>query len=205
MLTAFLLGAFHGVNPAMGWLFAVALGLQERDRKAVLRAFLPMAAGHFAAAALSLSLFFPLRYVLGGGGLRAAAAALLVGFGLFHLARARHPKWGGMQIGAGGLMFWSFLAASAHGAGFMLAPFLPEVFVPHDGAHTKHVPAAADVAGHWALALTAHTAGFFTAMALVAVVVYEKLGVSLLRRAWINMDAVWAGCLIITGALIPFL
>lgn len=43
------LGAFHGINPGMGWLFAVALGLQEKSQRAVRRALLPIALGHAAA------------------------------------------------------------------------------------------------------------------------------------------------------------
>src|SRR5690348_17956394 len=43
------LGAFHGINPAMGWLFAVALGLQEHRRASVFRALLPLALGHALA------------------------------------------------------------------------------------------------------------------------------------------------------------
>lgn len=48
-VTLFLLGAYHGINPGMGWLFAVALGLQERTRAAVLRALPPIALGHLVS------------------------------------------------------------------------------------------------------------------------------------------------------------
>ena len=41
-----LLGAYHGINPGMGWLFAVALGMQEQKGSAVARALVPIALGH---------------------------------------------------------------------------------------------------------------------------------------------------------------
>ena len=46
------LGAFHGLNPAMGWLFAVALGLNRESRGAVLMALPPIALGHALAIAV---------------------------------------------------------------------------------------------------------------------------------------------------------
>ena len=44
-----LLGAYHGINPGMGWLFAVARGMQEKSRRAVLSSLLPIAIGHEAS------------------------------------------------------------------------------------------------------------------------------------------------------------
>ncbi len=204
MLTAFFLGAFHGLNPAMGWLFAVALGMQERKRAEVLRAFLPIAAGHFLAVAAALVLFFLLRIVLGGDNVRYAAAFGLIAFGVYHLFRARHSSRGGMRMGAAGLALWSFLAAFAHGAGFMLAPFLPAAFAPAN-AHSEHFAQAINAAEGWAPALFAHTLGFFIVMVAIAIIVYEKLGVALLRKAWININAIWAISLITAGILSPFL
>jgi hypothetical protein len=41
----------------------------------------------------------------------------------------------------------------------------------------------------------------FGVMALVALTVYEKLGLAVLRRAWFNLDLLWAVALIGAGAL----
>ena len=43
------LGAYHGINPGMGWLFAVALGMQQRSARGVWRALPPIALGHALA------------------------------------------------------------------------------------------------------------------------------------------------------------
>jgi hypothetical protein len=121
-LTLSLLGAYHGVNPGMGWLFAVALGLQEQSGRAVLRALLPIAIGHAAAIGLTVGLLAAGRASVPLSALAWITAALLVGFGLFKLIRPRHPRWVGMRVGAKDLVVWSFLMATAHGAGLMLLP-----------------------------------------------------------------------------------
>ncbi len=120
-----LLGAYHGVNPGMGWLFAVARGMQEKSRRAVLSSLLPIAIGHEASivmvvVAVSLTEeFVPPFFV------RLLAALVLVTFGLYKLLRPRsHPSGFGMRVGFTGLASWSFLMSSAHGAGLMLAPVL---------------------------------------------------------------------------------
>ena len=46
------LGVYHGINPAMGWLFAVALGLHRKSRAVVLRSLVPIALGHALAVGL---------------------------------------------------------------------------------------------------------------------------------------------------------
>ncbi len=263
-LALLLLGAWHGINPGMGWLFAVALGLQEQKRRAVWRALLPLALGHglaIAAAILAgalLGLVLPVRY------LRWLVAVVLVGFGLYRLVRHRHPRWGGMRVGFRDLTVWSLLMASAHGAGLMVLPFVVGITVSpvvegnglitpvghyeaptivasayaaaqaesnspgpvcHLGAHgavTSPGPRASQGAGHAAhtgllfsgladgelggLAATLlHTLGYLLVMGLVAVIVYERLGLRLLRSMWFNLDLIWAGALIFTGVLAPLL
>ena len=196
----FALGAGHGINPAMGWLFAVALGLQRESRRAVWAALGPLAAGHaFAiggavAAASLVGLVVPLVV------LRWATAGLLVGLGLYRLIRSRHLTFGGMQVGARELAIWSFLMASAHGAGLMVLPLV----IPSVGVHAMHEMSALPLAvanvewsGIWATLV--HTAGYLLVTGLLAVIVYEKVGVRFLRKAWINLDLIWAGALVITG------
>jgi hypothetical protein len=183
-----LLGAFHGLNPAMGWLFAVALGLQERRRGAVLGALPPIALGHALSVALVLLALLALDLAAPPAAVRAAGAAALVGLGAFKLARPlAHPRWVGMRVGARDLALWSFLMSTAHGAGLMLVPALL--------ALPRRDPALA------AAALGVHTAGLLAAMGAAAVAVYETAGLAILRRAWINLDLVWAAALIAAGVL----
>jgi len=111
------LGALHGINPGMGWLFAVALGLQEKRGLAVWRALLPLAWGHAFAIIAALALAFTLGEVIPSHVLRWSVAIALTGFGLYRLRRHRHPRYGGMRVGRRELAVWSFLVASAHGAG----------------------------------------------------------------------------------------
>ncbi|HWU41699.1 MAG TPA: hypothetical protein VN203_28920, partial [Candidatus Acidoferrum sp.] len=113
----FLLGAYHGINPGMGWLFAVALGMQERSSRAVWRALVPISVGHAVAIGVVVALVGLFQAVLPLTALKIGVAVVLFGFGVYHLARHRHPRWGGMLVGFGDLTIWSFLMASAHGAG----------------------------------------------------------------------------------------
>jgi uncharacterized membrane protein len=117
-----LLGAYHGLNPAMGWLFAVALGLQERRLGAVLRAFPPIALGHVLAVSAAVLVVGVAQIVVPLDALRYACAGVLILFGLYKLIRRKHPRWVGMRVGFKDLTAWSFLMASAHGAGLMLVP-----------------------------------------------------------------------------------
>lgn len=205
-----LLGAYHGLNPGMGWLFAVALGLQERRRGAVLRAFGPIAAGHAASVAVVVLVLGAAQLWVDIGLLRIAGGAILVAFGLYKLLRPlSHPRWVGMRVRGADLALWSFLMASAHGAGLMLMPLL--LGLQTDAAsHTAHAaglvaPAVFDRAGDLAavnlLAVVVHTLAMFLVMGAIALVVYEKVGLAILRSAWINLDRIWAGTLILTGAL----
>jgi hypothetical protein len=207
----FLLGAYHGINPGMGWLFAVALGLQKKSAAAVWQSLVPIAAGHFVAiglvvaAAVLAGAVLPLFY------LKIAAACVLLAFGLHRLIRKSHPRWGGMRIGFRDLCIWSFLMASAHGAGFMLLPILLKMSALHsapdfaDSAHHFHALGFADP-GTATSALLVHTIGYLLVTGMIAFVVYEKLGLEVLRKAWVNLDLIWAVALIATAGftlLIP--
>ena len=205
-----LLGAYHGLNPGMGWLFAVALGLQDRKRWTVLRAFGPIAAGHAASVSVVVLLLGAAQLWVDAWLLRLVGGAALVAFGLYKLLRPlSHPRWVGMRVGPADLAIWSFLMASAHGAGLMLMPLLIGLGAGGDAAaHTAHaagaaLPAATDGAGGLVLlnvlAVGVHTAAMFLVMGVIALVVYEKIGLKILRTAWINLDRIWAGTLIVTG------
>lgn len=197
------LGAVHGLNPAMGWLFAVALGLQERSRRALWRALPPLALGHAGAIALAVAVAAGLGRALPARELRWTVAVALVGLGLFRLVRHRHPR-GSLRVNQRELALWSLLMATAHGAGIMVLPLV----LPASGAPAAHMAHAGvllsgmggDLPAGWS-ATVLHTAGYLGVTMFAAVVVYERLGVGVLRRAWINLDVVWAGTLILTGAL----
>ena len=202
------LGAFHGINPAMGWLFAVALGMQEQRAGVIWRALAALTIGHALAIAAAVAVGALALNVLPDVALRGAVAAVLIGVGAARLIRSRHPRAGGsMRVGFAGLTTWSFLVASIHGAGLMVLPVVLGSSVGVS-AHAGHVPASgsgsvnAVVSG--AAAVAVHTAAYLVVTAVAAWVVYEKLGVALLRKAWINLDAIWAAALIVTGAAALF-
>jgi len=196
------LGAWHGVNPAMGWLFAVALGLQEHRRDAVWRALPPLAVGHAVAVAAALLLAAAIGGVMPPGVLRGVVAAALVLFGVYRLVRPRHPRFGGMRMGAAGLTAWSALVASAHGAGLMVVPVLMGVpattATAHHGVHTATL--LQEPRSDALIAAGIHTLGYLLVTGGLAALVYEKLGLRLLGRAWFNLDLLWGVALILTGA-----
>ena len=202
----FLLGAYHGVNPGMGWLFAVALGMQEGSRRAVARSLLPIALGHGVAIGLVVLLAGLVQVIVPLPYLKIPVALLLFAFGLYRLLRGRHPRWGGMQVGFRDLTIWSFLMASAHGAGFVV---LPVLLAMPAGEHAGHALVGSHHLGASAfrgpltslLATLVHTLGYLLVTGLVAWLVYEKLGLALLRKAWLNLDLIWAFSLMATGCL----
>jgi len=209
-LTLALLGAFHGLNPAMGWLFAVGLGLQEKQLGAVFKALLPIALGHLTAVLVTLLLFGVAQVFVEPDVLRYLCAVALILFGLYKLIWRRHPRWVGMRVGFADLVLWSFLMASAHGAGLMLLPVqlttAPQaLMVEGSSPHAHHLNAAPDAAGaalgSALLAVSVHTLAMYAVMASVAVVVYQKVGLTILRHAWFNLDFIWAGALIVAGVV----
>jgi hypothetical protein len=199
------LGAYHGINPGMGWLFAVALAMQQGSVRGVWRALPPIALGHAVSVGVVLAAASLAGLLVSPDALRILVASLLMTLGLYRLWRHRHPRFGGMQVGFLDLTIWSFLMASAHGAGFMVLPFVmpvPETLsaASHDHAHmasSHSIVASAD-----AIAVLVHTLAYLAVMTLAAWVVYRKLGLRFLRTAWINMDWVWAGALVVTGVVV---
>jgi len=203
-LTLVALGAFHGMNPAMGWLFAVGLGLQEQRRQAVLSAFAPIALGHALSVAVVVAVVALLQRIIPPDVLQMVGAAALLVFAFYRIATsAAHPRWVGMRVGFRDLTAWSFLMSTAHGAGLMLVPVLLGVNsgAAHvHGAHAGHVlTASMGLPNTELLAVLLHTAAMFVVMAAVALVVYEKWGLRLLRRAWFNLDFLWNGALLLAG------
>jgi hypothetical protein len=193
-----LLGIYHGVNPGMGWLFAVALGMQEQNGRAVAKAIVPIAVGHTAAIGLVvltaslLGLALPLTVI------RYFVAALLAGLGIYSLVGHRHPRWIRMQVGFRDLTAWSFLMASAHGAGLMLVPVLLGSSTVQAADHIAvHQMVVTPLVGLAATAI--HTTAYLAAAGILACLVYCRFGLALLRKAWFNFNLIWGVALVATG------
>ena len=202
-----LLGAYHGINPGMGWLFAVALGMQEHKGSAVARSLVPLAVGHALAIAVVLLATALLGMVVPRATVRYCVAAFLIGLGIYSLAKHWHPRWVRLQVGFRDLTVWSFLMASAHGAGVMVIPVLL-------GSGT--VEAAERMAGHHQMAagtspligmtaLLVHTSAYLAVTGVLAWVVYRKLGLGVLRKTWFNFNLLWGVALVITGLFTIFI
>ncbi len=197
------LGAFHGINPAMGWLFSVALGLHRRSRAVVLLSLIPIALGHALAIALVALAIAALGMSVDPRALRMGAGVVLIGWALYHqLYGSRHRVRVGMRTGMAGLALWSFLMASAHGAGLMLVPVLlplSQAAAPH------HHPTPSGSLLVTLAAVGVHTFAMLVVTGVIAVVVYEWVGLAFIRRGWINLDWLWTACLLATGALLLLL
>jgi hypothetical protein len=191
----------------MGWLFAVALGLQEKSRRAVFGALPPIALGHVISVGAIVALAAVAQQALPQKELRYGAAGILIAFGLYRAIRARHFRWVGMRVGFWGLAAWSFLMATGHGAGLMLLPFLTSTSAgiqPVPWGHMGEMGASSPVAhvpSLWAWAVGVHTFGYLATMSVVALIVYDKVGVQILRTAWFNFDLAWAVALVVSGVL----
>jgi hypothetical protein len=205
-----LLGAYHGLNPAMGWLFALALGLQEKRRSAVVAALFPIALGHAAAIAVAILVLDFARNILSLDALKWVVAAIVAAMGIYRLLRASHPRGAGMRVSGRELVGWSFLMASAHGAGLMLIPVLlarPMLGMSHAMAH----PIKGGMLPSIRILLLAtfmHTAAMLLVSGILAVVFfefYEKIGLRILRHAWLNFDLLWAIALLIAAVAVLFL
>jgi hypothetical protein len=220
-----LLGAYHGLNPGMGWLFALSLGLQEKRRSAVVAALVPIAIGHAAAIAATILLFRFAQDLFPGKALRFGVAAILFTFGIYRIFRASHPRGAGMRVGTRDLLVWSFLMASAHGAGLMIVPVLlaqPMLGMAHSmpgsmqvgsmqvgSVQVGSVPAASMPTAPPSvsmpvllLAVTVHTLALLIVAGVLAILFfesYDKVGLKLLRHTWLNFDLLWAFALLVAG------
>jgi hypothetical protein len=200
-----LLGAYHGLNPAMGWLFALALGLQEKRRSAVIGALFPIALGHASAIALAILLLRFLQPFLPMNILKWSVAAILFTLGAYRIFRARHPQGCGMRASRKDLFVWSLLMASAHGAGLMLIPvLLAQPMLGMAPAMAETAPAVSQPlnASVVVLAVLVHTVSMLVVAGILALLffeTYENLGLRLLRHTWFNFDLLWAIALLVAG------
>jgi hypothetical protein len=202
------LGAYHGLNPAMGWLFAVSLGMQDGDRRQVKRALIPIAIGHEASIALVAALVIGLGVFTDTRALHIGAAAALFAFGIFRFAKPRaHFRWVKGRVNRRELSVWSFLMSTAHGAGLMVAPVLigASAATPADAAVSDHAIREMNLGAlsipQTGLAVLLHVGTMLVVMAVVALLVYDRLGVSILRRTWVNSDHLWAATFVGAGAI----
>jgi hypothetical protein len=194
------LGAFHGLNPAMGWLFAVALGLHRNSRGTVLVSLIPIAIGHTVSVAVVAVVVVLLGLIVDQHLLEVIAGVLLVAWATYHaLYGHRHRVRVGMTTGLTGLGIWSFVIATAHGAGLMLVPVVIPLCLSESPARQL------TAAGSLPIALAAvgtHMAAMLAVILIIAVLVYDWLGLSFLRRGWINFDLIWIAALILTGMIL---
>ncbi|HEY6993439.1 MAG TPA: hypothetical protein VH397_07010 [Xanthobacteraceae bacterium] len=194
------LGAFHGLNPGMGWLFAVALGLHRHDARIVWLSVGPIALGHALSVALVAAAFVWLGVLIDARALGVACGLALIGWALYHWSYGhRHRVRFGLQTGLLGLAAWSFLMATAHGAGLMLWPALMPLC-----AAAGSEPGRAGAMTTALLGVGLHTLAMLTVTTAIAVAVYHFVGVEILRRAWINLDLVWTLALLLAGAWLLF-
>lgn len=189
------LGAFHGVNPAMGWLFAVALALHRRSRATLLWALPSLALGHALSIGLVATAVVTAGMVIDRRPIQLGAGLLLMGWAGYHYAYGHgHRVRVGMTTGLAGLVLWSFLMATAHGAGLMILPALmPLCLGASSGAGTVQ---------RAGMGVGVHTVAMLAVTALLSVVIYEWVGLAVLRRAWLNVDRLWIGALAVTGLLL---
>ncbi len=194
------LGAYHGLNPAMGWLFAVALGLHRGSAAMVMRALPPIAVGHFLSIAIVAAAVTAAGIMIDATSVRRAAGLLLLGWAAYHQLRGhRHRVRVGMTAGWAGLASWSFAMATAHGAGLMIVPALVPLCLTGSGG------TGIDVGNSLAAAFAAvglHSVAMLAVTAVIAFAVYRWIGLAILRTAWINVDLVWTGVLAATGILL---
>jgi len=192
------LGAFHGLNPAMGWLFAVALGLHRRERRIVWLAPLPIALGHALSVGAVAAAFLAADAAINPNVVRMGAGFALIGWALYHWRFGhRHRVRFGMKVGLVALAAWSFLMATAHGAGLMLWPALIPLCAPAAAEPTSADPLWTGVMG-----VGLHTLAMLATTTAAAIATYEWVGLEMLRRAWINLDLVWTLALAAAGAIL---
>jgi len=202
------LGAYHGLNPGMGWPLAVANGAMAKRDQAVFETLVPLAGGHFlamAAALLPLTLFF--AYLDWSGTIRILAGGLIIAYGVYKLVDRRHPR-ALARLGPKRLTLWSFLIATAHGAGLMLLPLTlglcsgdTQPSSPVEKGHLAMSELMREGVATSLAVAAVHTVAMALAAGVMAWIVYRWAGMRLISRAWLNVEGIWAGSLILTGAV----
>jgi hypothetical protein len=186
-------GIFHGINPAMGWLFATALGMQRGSRTFLLAALPPLAIGHAASILLIASSAAALNVWESKLRIHEILGTIMIAWAIYHLKYGhRHRVRVGMTVGFFGLTSWSAGMATMHGAGLMLVPALLPMCTAAAGSNATLLLILSFV--------SIHTAVCTATTALVALLAYEVLGLGVLRSGWINFEWLWCGTLVATGS-----
>ena len=194
-------GLYHGVNPGMGWPLAVSSGLMEKSPRALFAALAALSVGHLLA---SLLVFLPFAFLIALAEwqrpIQAAAALLVIGFGIFLFFNRRHPR-ALARIPPSQLALWSFAVAIAHGAGLMLVPiYLGLCRTPAAGDEMTSPLVEANLVMAMLVAVV-HVAAMMAAGGVLAWLAYRYLGLKLVSRSWFNLDAIWALSLVAVGGI----
>ena len=185
----------------MGWLFSVALGLQKRSRTAVFAALVPIALGHALAIGLVVFVVYVIGAMVPFRWLQVGCAATLFAIASWKLYRLRHPTWVGMCVNFWDLTLWSWLMASAHGAGLMVVPVLLGAKSLFCGTTPGGINAILMIQPLIATAaIGLHTISHLIVSGFIAWIVYDFIGLAILRRSWINLDLIW--CFTLLGAAV---
>ena len=193
------LGALHGLNPANGWMFAAARGVRARDGAEARRALLPIGIGHVASVAI-VACAFAQGLSMDRTLVQGLAGTLLIGAASIRLlsgAGQRTPIT--MHAGHVGVALWSFLMATAHGAGLMLVPALASMCLANNPA--REITAS----GSLVLALGAvgvHTAAMLVTTGIVATCVCHGVAMHPRLLRGIAPRQVWTAALAVTGVLL---
>ena len=200
-------GIYHGVNPGMGWPLAVSAALFERKKSAMIKASAMLATGHFLAMIIILLPFSMMYFLVNNEReIRLGAGVLVIAMGIYLLINRRHPKILA-RIHPAKLGLWSFLAATAHGAGLMLVPIYLGICgllvlgesVSGTGHAAAQVLMSSNIVTAFLVAAT-HTFAMTFAGAAIALFVYNWFGLKFISKSWFNLDLIWAFSLIIVGA-----
>jgi hypothetical protein len=194
------LGAFHGLNPAMGWLFAVALGMHRNSGAVVLASLGPIVLGHALAVGVVLAAVLTFGLFLDHALIGKLSGVILIGWAIWHIVYGHRRRVRiGMQAGFIGLAIWSLLMASAHGAGLMLLPVvLPLCLTEAPGGDLTSKGSL----GTALAALGVHTGAMLAVIAAVSILIYKWIGLEFLQRGWINLDYIWSAALVASGMLL---
>ena len=200
-------GAYHGLNPGMGWPLAVSAALMERKAAAMPKALLLLTTGHLLAMIAILLPFSLMIWLIEREyEIRLIASFIVIGMGIYLLINSKHPRYLA-RIHPAKLGLWSFLSAIAHGAALMLVPiYLGICQIAEDNGSTEnagHLAAQNLMSNDLFTALgvsLVHTVSMGLAGALLAILVYFWLGLKFISQAWFNLDKIWACSLILVGA-----
>ncbi|MFB9231649.1 hypothetical protein ACFFUT_07610 [Pseudohalocynthiibacter aestuariivivens] len=196
-------GVYHGANPGMGWPLAVSAALMERRRLALITALGALAVGHFLAMTAILIPFSTMTALVEWQSeIRIGAGIIVILLGIYLLINRRHPRFLA-RVPPHRLALWSFLAATAHGAGLMLAPIYLGICAVDEldaGHRAASELMSANIAQAVLVSVT-HTLAMTVTGGLAAVVVYFWLGLKFVSRSWFNLDVVWALSLILVGSI----